>query len=542
MRAHTACNQLRRWQLIALLALLICWYGLATVPYLGNFPLVTFDEAGIAAPAYKLATHGIYGNDLYTGYYQSETYTYEYMPLYPLLVALSFKLFGMGVEQQRLVSVLCGLAILLLTFVLGWQLYGTPTGIVAVAALCSIRLSLDPRASGILLLDLARIGRYDGLMAAGVVATCCCFYWAHTRHICWGYLATGLLAGLATLGHPNGAFVLAVVAGALLWHHGLRVLRYGPIYLIVVGWLLACTPWLIYILQNPEAYYGQMLRHAGIGRFDLLFPSFYWNNLVEEPFRYGRIFPVDQRLRSLPRVGIWLTLAGLGIANIVLWLRVRRLNQLADRLLLLALPALAGLLALLVNHKYYGYLMLILPFIALQSAWAIVVVWRWLGHRTKLGRLILGVLLAAAVLEGGLGVASSLVMARSTSSYPRLMTAIAQSIPSGSRILMTHHYWYGLAQYDTRSVLLPIYLSSPRYYQPRPLSIEDALQRLAPDYVIADWLVEPEIRVPPGPNAEAQKQGFAKYMHQRCANVVARIDDVDYGTIRLYRCNAPRAP
>jgi 4-amino-4-deoxy-L-arabinose transferase-like glycosyltransferase len=526
---------------MVLLALLICWYGLATVPYLGNFPLVTFDEAGIAAPAYKLATYGIYGNDLYTGYYQSEAYNYEYMPLYPSLVALSFKIFGMGVEQQRLVTVLCGLAIVLLTFVLGWQLYGTPTGIVAVAALCGIRLSVDPRASGVLFLDLARIGRYDALMAAGVVATCCCFYWTHTLHIRWGYLATGLLAGLATLAHPNGAFVLVVVAGTLLWHDGLRVLRCWPIYLILAGWLLACTPWLIYILQNPQAYYGQILRHAGIGRFDLLLPSFYWNNLVEEHNRYSRILSVDQRFPALPRVGIWLALAGLAIANIVLWLRVRRLSQLADRLLLVALPTLAGLLGLLVDHKYYGYLVLLLPFIALQTAWAIVVTWRWLGRRTKLGRLILGVLLAATVLEGGLGVASSLVIARSTSSYPRLMSAIAQSIPAGSRILMTHHYWYGLAHYETRSVLLPIYLSSPRYYQPQPRPIEEALEQLAPDYVIADWLVEPEVRVPPGPNAEAQQQAFAHYIRERCASVVARIDDADYGTIKLYRCNVPHA-
>src|SRR5690349_396914 len=93
------------------LVLLLGWYGLATLPYLDKYPLVTFDEAGIAAPAYKLASEGIYGNDLYTDYYESETRNYEYMPLYPLLVALSFKLFGGGVVQARLVSVLGGLTL-----------------------------------------------------------------------------------------------------------------------------------------------------------------------------------------------------------------------------------------------------------------------------------------------------------------------------------------------------------------------------------------------------------------------------------------------
>jgi 4-amino-4-deoxy-L-arabinose transferase-like glycosyltransferase len=538
MSAHMARTWLRRWRLRVLLAALICWYGLATLPYLSDFPLVTFDEAGIAAPAYKLATQGVYGNDLYTGYYQSEMYTYEYMPLYPLLVAASFKIFGMGVEQQRLVTVLCGLAVVLLTFALGRQLYDAPTGVAAAAALCCIRLSADPRASGVLLLDLARIARYDMLVAACVVATCCCFYWALSNQIRWGYAATGFLAGLATLSHPNGAFILFVVAGALLWHHGLRALRCAPIYLIAAGWLIACLPWAIYILWNPTAYYGQMLRHTGLGRFELLAPSFYWNNLVAEHNRYSRIFPAGGQLLA-PLVGVWLTLMGVLVANISLWLRVRRLKGLADRLLLLTLPVPAGLLALLVDHKYYGYLTLILPFIAIQTAWAIIAAWRRLGSRAKPGRLILGALLAAALLEGGIGVAHGLAIARSTSPYLPLTGAIAQAIPPGSRILMTHHYWYGLAQYETRSVLLPIYLSSPRYYQPQPLSIEEALDLIAPDYLIADWLVEPEVRVPPGPNAEAQKLDFARYMRRHCAGVVLRLDDADYGPITLYRCDMP---
>ena len=71
-----------RWVSLAF-AILVCWYGLATLPYLADFPILDWAQNGIAAPAYKLATTGVYGNDLFTGFYHTETYNYEYMPLYP---------------------------------------------------------------------------------------------------------------------------------------------------------------------------------------------------------------------------------------------------------------------------------------------------------------------------------------------------------------------------------------------------------------------------------------------------------------------------
>src|SRR5215475_7488755 len=151
----------RKRQVAVLLALVVGWYGLATLPYLDKFPRPTQDEAQIAAPGYKLATQGVYGQDLYTGYYDSERYVYEFMPLHSLLLALSFKLFGQGMWQARLVSVLCGLATVMLTYNLGRRLYGPAIGLLAAAFLCVARLSLEPYMSGVPLLDFAHVVRYD---------------------------------------------------------------------------------------------------------------------------------------------------------------------------------------------------------------------------------------------------------------------------------------------------------------------------------------------------------------------------------------------
>ena len=62
------------WKIIAALTVLLAWFMIATVPYLGHYPTIEAAQMGIAAPAYKLATQGTYGNDLYTGFYRTEKY------------------------------------------------------------------------------------------------------------------------------------------------------------------------------------------------------------------------------------------------------------------------------------------------------------------------------------------------------------------------------------------------------------------------------------------------------------------------------------
>ena len=61
----------RNWA-TAGLALLASWYLLATLPYLGVFPVVEWAQMRIIEPAYKLATQGTYGNDLLAGFFGSE--------------------------------------------------------------------------------------------------------------------------------------------------------------------------------------------------------------------------------------------------------------------------------------------------------------------------------------------------------------------------------------------------------------------------------------------------------------------------------------
>ena len=531
------------WRTGLVLALISGWYLAATLPYLNDFPLLGWAQMGIAAPAHKLAEEGLYGNDLFAGYHRSEQRNYEYMPAYPLLVAASFKVFGLGVWPARLVSVLCGWLTVLLIFQLGRQLFGGPTGLLAALLWVTLRLGLVPGTSGVAVLDFARLIRYDILVPVGVLAACCCFVWAMRQsssgRTAIGFVAAGLLAGVATLAHVYGTFILAVFAGVALWHRGWRVLRSAAPYWIAVGWLLALLPWCVYILQDPEAYLGQMARHEG--RFALLDPGFYWRNLERELWRYAAWSGGSPAAALLqPRLGIWLVLVGVPASWLVLWRRVRGGGgRLAERFLLLALPTLELCLALLIALKRYYYTVLVLPFLVLQLAFLAALLHSWARHRGGVARYVLPAILTLVVIESGTGILRMQAAASHTTPYLELAEAISRAVPRGSRLLITQPWWMGLQRFghdDLRSVNL-VFL-----YREEP--IDEIMQRLDADFVVIEaYFLEPrpsDPRASGNPEARRSFQDLGVYLAKHCASDTGRIQDPDYGTILIYDCRPTR--
>lgn len=543
-------------------ALALAVFFAATLPRLGSFPKMGQDEPWIAAPAAKLAAQGVYGDDLFAGYFGMERRTYNFPPLFPLAEALAFRLLGVGAWQARLVAVLFGAATVALTYAFGRRLYGGAVGALAAWLLVGLRLTVEPAASGVPLLDLARIARYDIAVPPLVLATLLCFVWAETTRQRWRYLLTGILAGLALLAHLYGGFVLAVIGALLLWRDGPRLFRRPAPYLLAAGLGLALLPWALYIAADRSIYYGQMLPERG--RFDLLDPAFYLDSLLHEPARYRRFFFDDARPVLWPRLGIWLALAGLPAAAVSLlrrtvWVTTEgqgltatvpgtsflapasATNALPDRLALLALPILALLLGLLVNLKFYNYAVLLLPFVALNLAWLFVVAWRAAGQarRRAVARLALGALLCLTLAEGAAGIANGLRAASGVSDYQAYTARVAQVIPPGARVLALHQFWFGLypRRYVYRSLVLPTYLASPRFYPNEPLTMEQALERLAPEYILVDGYVAPDLRLdrPAESLREEIWRSFRRYLDRHGARPVARIDDRDYGVLIILR-------
>lgn len=94
---------------------------------------------------------------------------------------LLFRLAGVGAWQVRLTVVLLGAATLLLTWRLGRRLGGPALGVLAAWLLVGLRVAIEPQASGVPLLDLARIVRYDIAVPPLVLLALLCFRCARRR-------------------------------------------------------------------------------------------------------------------------------------------------------------------------------------------------------------------------------------------------------------------------------------------------------------------------------------------------------------------------
>jgi hypothetical protein len=147
-------------------------------------------------------------------------------------------------------------------------------------------------------------------------------------------------------------------------------------------------------------------------------------------------------------------------------------------------------------------------------------------------------LLALVLAEGAAGITHSLRRAAATSDYRAYAERVAAVIPPGARVLALHQFWFGVypQQYQYRSIALVSYLSDKDFYPIGPLPVEQAIERIAPQYVLVDRFVAPELRLdePAADVADEPWRSLRRFLLARCARVVAQIDDHDYGDLTIY--------
>jgi len=262
-----------------LAAAAIAAFLLISFAYLDRFPVVGQDEPWVAAPAYKLATQGVLGSDLFAGFHGMERHYFEQMPVYDLLEAAIFRLAGVGVVQMRLLSVLFGLVLLIVVHAVGREAAGERVAALAVVLMVTVRIAA-PTASrpiGILLLDAARINRYDiPVPAFGLAALLVAIYAVRGRsRVLW--VSSGVLAGLSTLSHLYGAFWLPVLVAFALVSDGFSRTAARSIAMVVAGFVLTLLPWMVWIGSNWSDYLAQ--NQAVAPRFAVFAPGFYASNV-----------------------------------------------------------------------------------------------------------------------------------------------------------------------------------------------------------------------------------------------------------------------
>ena len=521
-----------RWPVVALILCLIA-YLIVSLSYLSVFPIVGEDEPWIAAAPYKLATEGVYGSDLFAGYYGAERHNFQHMPLYPLLQAAVFAAAGPGVLQMRLLPVAFGFALLVVAFLVGRQSAGARAGVLAVVLLLVLRIADGGGATGILLLDRARINRYDiavpvfGLLALWV------FNRAEVRRSRGGYLASGVLVGLASLSHLYGIFWLPALATMLVIRRRSASLSDSAVWLLLAGVVITWLPCFAYIATGWSDFTGQMRFVSP--RFDLSNPSFVTRNLLYG----GGPLSIDWLRRSLAempasRLGAWSALAGLPLALAAIFFSSRRASGAENPSLSVAvsLVVTVALFFALIQVKTYSYMIAVWPVGALVLAITGARLWD-AGGLTA--RALLGLLIGSMASEAAARVAEARQEGLRVTPYESYTGDIARCIPQGSLVLGLQHYWLGLRQYPYRTWLVPANNARPLYTH-EPIPFEEAIERIDPDVLLVDRHIGRmlrDARDPAHPNHHLYL-GFERFVTSRRASVSCVIRDRSYGDMRVY--------
>jgi len=214
------------------------------------------DEAWFASSAVNLVRHGFMGNTCLVsqGIWQNlDHYTYWQPPVYFLMEALIFKLFGTGLFQVRLISIFWGLAGLVAVYWLARELFNGSRRL--------IFLSLLLVGTNFYYLRGAADGRMD-LTAASLSLIGLAFYLVlreknFGQAVFWG----NLFVCLSGLTHPNGVLGLFVLF-FLIVRLDHRKISPGIVLAALVPYLLGAAGWGAYILQDVAAFKSQFFGSA----------------------------------------------------------------------------------------------------------------------------------------------------------------------------------------------------------------------------------------------------------------------------------------
>jgi 4-amino-4-deoxy-L-arabinose transferase-like glycosyltransferase len=514
-------------------AVLAALFLVTVVPHLGSDPIVGGDEGWIVSSSAKLAEKGVFGSDLFNGFYGSEEHYYFNLPLHHLMLAGVFKVLGVGVAQARLVSVVFGLATLVLTYLLGRRLGGPAVGLLSAGLLVLLRLNLTPF-SGLTLTDLGATVRYDLVAVPFGLGAVLVLLGARGAVSHQRAAVAGLLLGLGCLTQFLDAF--------LAWPLALYLLTLGPsmrrrlavVAVFAIAALVPFLPYRIYLGQHWEDFLGQA--RSVEQRTDFLSPSFYWGQLQDEPERYKlstglQRFPsTASDALSRPSARLTLFLVGPAALAYVIW-RGRR--DPARRLVGFVLISLLVQLALFESTKRFVYWVIAVPFLCVAIGDLCLAVWNWRPPqpaRTWAARAVAAFVLCVFAVEGLAVAAKDVRDAREAPSYEELGRRLEERFPAPATLLGDNRLWPALQDRDLRSLLLLFYETNPRISRERTTDMFGAIQKTEADYILISPLsLEILSRLSP-----KDKRDFERFLETN-TDWVDTIDYPVYGPIQVFR-------
>jgi 4-amino-4-deoxy-L-arabinose transferase-like glycosyltransferase len=518
---------------LAAVTILVVVFGTISIWNLDRFPPLQEDEPWILSPGYKFFSQGIFGSDLFTGYYGMERHYLEFMPLMSLLQGAAARLFGLGVFQMRVVPVALGMLTLVLTYAVALKLGMSSrlTGLFAALLLLFWPWGAGNdriMSTGIPLVDVSRIGRYDILVPPlGLAAW---WFWLRARSTGRNrddFLA-GLLAGMTGLAHYYGLFWIVALLLPLLLER--LFFTHQPVFRsmgqIVAG---ASVPWLIWIFiiaSNWDDYKGQLILSRGT--FKPLSLSFYVENILNERHRYA--LGVGET-ETMIHPGFWLIALGVPAALVWLWRRAVRLRDRQALWLLVSCLMFPFLFALLVKIKRLSYLVTVAPLFAILVAALLA---RLFEARRGAYRTVVVLIIGLTVFQGAWAIVRMQRTANQAVAPRQIFSELRQVVPSSARVLGRETYWLALADRQYRSFYLPLLLSDPERHG-NPIPFAEAMKLNAPDFVLLDATTMQNLLDRSRPMMSAYHDEFWAYMKQHKARLIREIPENGGMPIQVYQ-------
>jgi 4-amino-4-deoxy-L-arabinose transferase-like glycosyltransferase len=490
------------WLLVAAIAA----YLLANVPYLVSWPAVHGDEgremnafwvaSGIDPSARTLDP--VHAHDpLYKGGLQG------------LSTGISFRLFGLGLFQGRLVSLVWGGLLLWLTFLAGRRLYGPAAAAVAVLFLAVSQPFLVS----------SHLVRPDIVVAALVMAALyCALRGLQGGDRAWHLLA-GLMLGLSFDVHPNTLAFIPMVGLCYVLCFGRRTFARAESWLFAAGLLVGVLYYLsVRVLPDTGHYLDAFRYWVGVDKRPPALAARGAPALQAELWRWDQYFA--GRL-------VELVLLATGVLA-ALWrsISARRLDPLLGGLLVAF-----AVFVVLVSNKTEFYMILFFPALILLLAAAIAALGPPVGPGLAPRIVAAGLLVALAV--GAMGFEDNfrdIVEAASNfqdRDYSALTEELQASIPAGARVVAPPIYWIGLSRPPYYLDYVDIYVWE-RIRRERSISWPEFLRDIGPEYVILDSKAKYEVT-----------RSTPRYMEEN-ADLLAQIRHVNYGRVEVWKMRGAR--
>lgn len=212
------------------------------------------DEGAMASPAYDLLTHGHTGTrswseGLWPGIH---THTYYIMPAHFLALAAWFRIFGVGLFQMRVFSLLWGLVALVTCYILARRLtLSEGWALVAMAI----------TACDYMVLSASSFGRMDMMSAALGLSSIAVYLSLRKRRLATALITASALNAAAVFTHPIAmAHFFGLIFVVLYFDRKSLSLRL--IALAAVPFVAATALWGLYALQSPADFMAQFKGNA----------------------------------------------------------------------------------------------------------------------------------------------------------------------------------------------------------------------------------------------------------------------------------------